>query len=586
MPGYSDERSLVEYMFLKGYIKVIVCTNTLSAGINTPARAVIIYDYNLYELVRDPDSKTQPPRFNKIPIDRNTFHQIAGRAGRPGYDDKGTAYILSGSKEESYWIGEHYFNSVIGKVSPKYDDVRSAYIYNNALFYELMLLRIYEGQSVEYEELLEFARKSYFWHLIGSNTLSIESYLNLDMVPFMVILKLYSSPETILDVHNSQIQWEITSLAIDAFIATVRDEEEGDVYKIKVVSGKGFSCTCGCELNFLMENDFRKQEFCTHIAGLVNGLNNEYDSEFPRSFHAFDAYFQEIAVQLKNEPENPGNKITQFKTAEEIFDNSQKETLHVFNIYHHINKILHRAIFMTPLLDYLSKNEFITIETRESLIVGNTPLIINCTDFGAVTIKCYISLSTGQYLHDNLKTNPPKTIEEIFPLLTELLEKEDRKTHEDLSDILSLWIDEKTIPQIQTQLLKIKGKLVYTSDIQSFVDDSARIIRYLKELAVIRDMTDLAEIADNLYFRIKIGVKQELVPLGKVLKNFEPNIIRTVYNAGFRVPEDLIKIMRRELYDKTKLDIETCNSILEAIDYYAQSEGLINIPKARLGRNK
>ena len=54
-----------------------VCTETLAAGINLPARSVV-----LTSLVKGPFGK------EKL-IDPSTAHQIFGRAGRPQFDDRG-----------------------------------------------------------------------------------------------------------------------------------------------------------------------------------------------------------------------------------------------------------------------------------------------------------------------------------------------------------------------------------------------------------------------------------------------------------------------------------------------------------------
>jgi len=85
------ERELVEAGFRDRVLGAICCTTTLSAGINMPARAVIIEDYKQRAI---PDERIAVPgKFHKLsagspvsfdPMPRNVFHQIAGRAGRAG----------------------------------------------------------------------------------------------------------------------------------------------------------------------------------------------------------------------------------------------------------------------------------------------------------------------------------------------------------------------------------------------------------------------------------------------------------------------------------------------------------------------
>jgi hypothetical protein len=76
-------RRIVEDLFSRKLLAVCVCTETLAAGINLPARSVV-----LTSLVKGPRGK------EKL-IDSSTAHQIFGRAGRPQYDDRGFVYALA-----------------------------------------------------------------------------------------------------------------------------------------------------------------------------------------------------------------------------------------------------------------------------------------------------------------------------------------------------------------------------------------------------------------------------------------------------------------------------------------------------------
>ena len=80
LPKY---RRIVENLFQKKLLSVAVCTETLSAGINLPARSVV-----LTSLVKGPPNK------KKI-IDASSAHQMFGRAGRPQYDTEGSVYALA-----------------------------------------------------------------------------------------------------------------------------------------------------------------------------------------------------------------------------------------------------------------------------------------------------------------------------------------------------------------------------------------------------------------------------------------------------------------------------------------------------------
>ncbi len=80
LPKY---RRVVEDLFEKKLLAVAVCTETLAAGINLPARSVV-----LTTLVKGPRGKERL-------VEASTAHQIFGRAGRPQYDDRGFVYALA-----------------------------------------------------------------------------------------------------------------------------------------------------------------------------------------------------------------------------------------------------------------------------------------------------------------------------------------------------------------------------------------------------------------------------------------------------------------------------------------------------------
>jgi helicase len=85
--GLSNKtRNFVEDNFKSGKIKVLTATPTLAAGINLPARAVIIRD-----LTRFSDGYSSY-------ISNMEIEQMLGRAGRPKYDTKGEAYIYCPSQ--------------------------------------------------------------------------------------------------------------------------------------------------------------------------------------------------------------------------------------------------------------------------------------------------------------------------------------------------------------------------------------------------------------------------------------------------------------------------------------------------------
>ena len=91
-------RKLIEDAFREMKLKVICATPTLAAGVNLPARRVIIADYRRYN--------PELGFFEHIPV--LEYKQMAGRAGRPQYDRYGEAVLIARSIEELDYLMENY----------------------------------------------------------------------------------------------------------------------------------------------------------------------------------------------------------------------------------------------------------------------------------------------------------------------------------------------------------------------------------------------------------------------------------------------------------------------------------------------
>ncbi|MCE4610989.1 MAG: DEAD/DEAH box helicase [Desulfurococcales archaeon] len=96
-------RTTVEDAFRRGVLKVVYSTPTLAAGVNLPARRVIVDDYYRYS------------GGVKVPIGVGEYKQLAGRAGRPGYDVEGEAVIVAHGYDSPRELIDYY---ILGEPEP------------------------------------------------------------------------------------------------------------------------------------------------------------------------------------------------------------------------------------------------------------------------------------------------------------------------------------------------------------------------------------------------------------------------------------------------------------------------------------
>jgi superfamily II RNA helicase len=78
LPRY---RRLVERLTKEGLLRVVVGTDTLGVGVNLPLRSVVLSGLSKFD-----------GSVSRL-LSAREFHQIAGRAGRPGYDESGLVVV-------------------------------------------------------------------------------------------------------------------------------------------------------------------------------------------------------------------------------------------------------------------------------------------------------------------------------------------------------------------------------------------------------------------------------------------------------------------------------------------------------------
>ncbi len=141
--GLSNRhRSIVERAFKNRWLKVIVATPTLAAGINLPSRTVIVRDVTRYD------------GFSSVYIPVMEVKQMLGRAGRPKYDKYGEGIIYARSEKRAQDYIEMYIRGEI-------EDIESQLSNESALRTHILALIASDMINKE-EEIFEFFKKTFY----------------------------------------------------------------------------------------------------------------------------------------------------------------------------------------------------------------------------------------------------------------------------------------------------------------------------------------------------------------------------------------------------------------------------------------
>lgn len=497
------ERSIIEEYFNKRVLKVICCTTTLSAGINTPARMVIIKDFKKYETKANNinDFSKMYEGFGENftyfePFSPNQVFQMLGRAGRPGLDTIGYGIILTKNIEEKTWVHEQYFkfeensNSLI----PVYNSLHSAINSTEALR-EQVLLRIYEHESITLEELKSFFEKTYFWFCIKDKKIPIDEFLRIKEIAPENILKLHSNPEVLAEIACSNYQNKITKISNDTIQGLVKTNF--GVFTVRFNIENGILCSCKFKNrsgdNFGVQNS-HNFIFCNHITSFLLCLVS-----------------------------NDNEKLKKY--VEDIIPKSVKDQY---------------------ILDYLI----------EKGLVSRKDNSLKCTSFGQLIIKLYLYPSSGVKIRKMLEDSEIIDYKSIINCAFSVLKSERGMDFKKMMRPLIWWADEEPLKRILDEFN------IYAGDLFSVRDNIIRIVTFIGIIGSFLDEDKIANMCETLSIRLTHGISDELFDLVLRLKNVGRVRARALHNAGYHVVSQVLSENPHTLRHKTGLSLAVCKSII------------------------
>lgn len=212
----SKQRELIENKFRDGTIKIICCTPTLAMGLDMPAFRSVVRDLKRYG-----------GRWGMDWIQVLEYHQMAGRAGRPGKEDYGEAICVASNDSEK--------NNIITKfIHGEPEDIYSKLAVEPVLRTYILSL-VATGFVKNKKELSDFFSKTFWAHQYKD----LEK-LNFILEKMITLLKtwgfLESDEKNLLDKKTEKIDFKsvsfksVDSIIDEKLIATKLGEKVSSLY--------------------------------------------------------------------------------------------------------------------------------------------------------------------------------------------------------------------------------------------------------------------------------------------------------------------------------------------------------------------
>ncbi|HIQ30018.1 MAG TPA: DEAD/DEAH box helicase [Candidatus Caldiarchaeum subterraneum] len=144
----ARHRRLVERAFRERVLKILAATPTLAAGVNLPARTVVIPELWRYEAGE-----------GMRQIDITEYKQFCGRAGRPGYDEYGQAITIARKPDDKEIIIEKYIRGKPERIWSRLGSEKHLRIH--------VLAVIAAEDSVDEDVLKRIFSRTFFSHQYG-----------------------------------------------------------------------------------------------------------------------------------------------------------------------------------------------------------------------------------------------------------------------------------------------------------------------------------------------------------------------------------------------------------------------------------
>ncbi|MCF3652810.1 MAG: DEAD/DEAH box helicase [Aigarchaeota archaeon] len=189
------QRSLIEEAFRARRLKAVVATPTLAAGVNLPARLVLITEVRRYQ-----------PGYGYQLIPVLEYKQFCGRAGRPGYDEVGYSAIIARRNDEKEYFMRRY-------VQGEPERIRSELASEKHLRFHVLAL-VASEEVATIDGLLKLFDETFLAHIYGAHLIEEELTGVLGFLESAGLLEVYG-----LEVRATPLGRRVSELYIDPMTA-------------------------------------------------------------------------------------------------------------------------------------------------------------------------------------------------------------------------------------------------------------------------------------------------------------------------------------------------------------------------------